>query len=123
MASTSVLSPPIPVDRSRNWSIRTAAIIFVAVLALVAAGIGRSALDDGPTHRNPAPAAAVPPQVEPMGTMAQLNALLLDTPEGRAALAAEFGAGSFGAQPSPSPSTLPASSASGSDTCHYRGPC
>jgi hypothetical protein len=129
MTSTSVLSPPIPVERSQRWPIRTVAIVAVALLALVAFGIGRVVLDDGPAHRNPAPASITPQQVDPLGTMAQLNALL-STPEGQAALVREFGPGAFGAQPSTSTPASPASSpapaqASTSDgpDCLYSGPC
>ena len=126
MTSASVLSPPIPIERSQRWPIRTAAIVAVALLALVAFGIGRAVLDDGPTHRNPAPASITPQQVDPLGTTAQLNALL-STPEGQAALVREFGPNAFGAKsststPASSSASAPASTSHGPN-CLYNGPC
>ena len=119
MTSTTVLSPPIPVERSQRWPIRGAAIVFVALLALVAFGVGRAVLDDGPTHRAPAVVPAAP-QVDAMGTMAQLNALF-DTPEGHAALVREFGSNSFGATSSSATPTSP--STSDETKCTLRVPC
>jgi hypothetical protein len=109
MATTSVLTPPLPISQRR--SIRTAAVIVAAalLLALVAFGIDRVVQDRGVTSH---PAAAITPaqQVAPSASIAQLNAFLA-TPAGQAALVHEFAPGSFGARPGPSSSsTSPATS-------------
>lgn len=101
----------------------------VAIVVLIALGVGRSLLDDGPTHPRPASVTTAPSQLEPLGTAAQLNAAF-DTPEGRAALVHEFAPGSFGAKPSPAPLTpsdsdnvRPGPTTSDEVNCTGRGPC
>jgi hypothetical protein len=126
MSTTEVLNPPIPVERSRRGTIQIAAVVFGAILTVVAFGVGRAVLDGGSAHTHPAAVTTAPPQLEPLGTAAQLNAAF-DTPEGRAAIAHEFAPGYFGGHPSTAavPSASSPASPSTSDTvnCIGRGPC
>ena len=124
MSTTEALNPPIPAQQPRRWSIPVAGVILGAILVVVAFGIGRALFDNGPTHTHPAAVTTAPPQLEPLGTAAQLNAAF-DTPEGRAALAHEFAPGYFGGTPSTSPVASASSPASTSDAvnCIGRGPC
>ena len=126
MSTTEALSPPIPAHQPRRWTIPVAGVVLGAILVVVAFGIGRALLDNGRAHTHPAVVTTAPPQLEPLGTAAQLNAAF-DTPEGRAALAHEFAPGYFGGHPStasvPSASSPATPSTSAAVNCIDRGPC
>jgi len=126
MAATSVLNPQLPVSRSWRSGRFAAIVLAVALVAIVAFFAVRIAQDHGTTTTVPATVSAVnatPATIaSPNPDAVQLNALL-NTPEGRAALAHEFAPGYFGGHPASSQSTSSSPAAPGDSCPLVQGAC
>jgi hypothetical protein len=101
MATRSAVSQPWTLGRLSRPALRAVLIALVAVLAVAMFTLGRATAPDSPVRVTPST-----PTVDTTAEAQQFDALL-DTPEGRAALAREFGPNAFGQAgiSSPTPST------------------
>jgi hypothetical protein len=90
----------LTIDRSSRAAFRAVVVVLVALLAVATFTLGRTTAPTSPARVIPSPQAVDPATA---AEVAQFNALV-NTPEGIAALAREFGPNSFGQAVVSSPS-------------------